>query len=347
MKALFKTKKGFGNVELVDIAEPKCGDAEIKIKIKAIGICGTDLHIYEGSFPYFNPPVILGHEFSGVIVEIGNNVRNTKNLNISDKVVVLPSAAVICGNCEYCRSGNFIFCPTRKGMGHGVNGGMTEYICLREELVFKLPENVSFEAGSLVEPLSCCIQSVDDFVNIVPTQHCLVSGPGSIGLLILMLLKLRNSNVVLAGITKDEKRLEIGKRLGGDLVLNIEKEDFTTSLYNKFGIKEVDVCFECSGSGKSLNNCISHLKRMGFLIQVGIFDNEQVIKINDIVFKQIALFGSLGFTWRSWFKSLEMLKNNKLNLDLLITHKYRLDAWEDAFNKAKEPDSLKVIIEPF
>ena len=188
---------------------------------------------------------------------------------------------------------------------------------------------------------------MDDFVNILPTQYCLVSGPGSIGLLILMLLKLRNSNVVLAGITKDEKRLEIGNKLGGDLVLNVEKEDFTTSLYNKFGIKEVDVCFECSGSGKSLNNCINHLKRMGSIIQVGIFDNEQVIKINDIVLKQIALFGSLGFKWRSWFKSLEMLKNNKLNLDLLITHKYKLDAWKDAFNKAKESESLKVIIEPF
>jgi L-iditol 2-dehydrogenase len=347
MKALFKTKKGFGNVELLEIAEPKCGDSEIKIRIEAIGICGTDLHIYEGSFPYFNPPVILGHEFSGVIVEIGRNVKNIKNLNIGDRIVVLPSAAVICGNCEYCRSGNFIFCSTRKGMGHGVNGGMTEYICLREELVFKLPENVSFEAGSLVEPLSCCIQSVDDFVNIKPTQYCLVSGPGSIGLLILMLLKLRNSNVILAGISKDEKRLEVAKKLGADLALNVEKEDLTAILQNKFGIKEVDVCFECSGAGKSLNSCITYSKKMGSIIQVGIFGNDQVIRINDIVLKQIALFGSLGFTWKSWLKSLELLKNNKLKLDIIVTHKYKLDSWSDAFEKAQEPDSLKVILEPF
>lgn len=346
MKALFKTKKGFGNVELLDIPEPECKDTEIKIKVKAIGICGTDLHIYEGSFPYYNTPVILGHEFSGVIVEVGKNVRNTKNLNFGDEVVILPSAAVICGNCEYCRSGNFIFCSARKGMGHGVNGGMTEYVCVREELVFKLPESVSFEVGSLVEPLSCCIQGVDDFVNILPTQYCLVSGPGSMGLMVLMLLKLRSSNVILAGITKDKQRLEAGNKLGGDLVLDTEKEDLMNSLYNRFGIKEVDVCFECSGSGKSLNNCISYSKKMGSIIQVGIFNGDQVIKINDIVLKQLTLFGTLGFTWKTWLKSLDMLKNNKLNLDTIITHKYKLEEWSDAFNKAKEPDSLKVIIEP-
>ena len=150
MKALFKTKKGFGNVELIEIPEPKCKDIEIKIKIKAIGICGTDLHIYEGSFPYFNPPVILGHEFSGEIIEIGKNVSNKKNLKLGDKIVVLPSAAIICGVCEYCRSGNFIFCSDRRGMGHGVNGGMAEFMCVRDELIFKLPENVSFEVGTLI-----------------------------------------------------------------------------------------------------------------------------------------------------------------------------------------------------
>ncbi len=347
MKALFKTNKGFGNVELIDIKEPECGNTEIKIKVKAIGICGTDLHIYEGSYP-FNPPVILGHEFTGEINEIGKDVKNIKNFALGDKVVVLPSIAVICGNCEYCRSGNFIFCSERKGMGHGVNGGMTEYVCVREEMVFKLPENIGFETGTLIEPLSCCIQSVDDFVNILPTQYCLVSGPGPIGLLVMMLIKLRNSKVILTGIAKDEKRLELGKKLGGDLALNIEKEDLSACLYERFGKKEVDVCFECSGSGKSINNCINISKRTGFIVQVGMFNSsEQVVKISDIVLKQLTLYGSRGFTWRSWFKSLELLKDKKINPDPIITHKYKLTEWAEAFDKAKEPDSLKVIIEPF
>lgn len=346
MKALIKRKKGFGNVELVDIEEPKCKDNEIKIKVKSVGVCGTDLHIYEGNFPYYNPPVILGHEFSGEIVEIGKNVQNAKNININDRVVVLPSAAVICGSCEYCKSGNFIFCPSRKGMGHGVNGAMTEYVCVREDLVYKLPDNISFEAGALVEPLSCCVQSVDDFVNILPTDCCLVSGSGTIGLLILALLKLRNCRVALAGISSDEKRFEIGKKIGADLIINIEKEEIGKSLFNKFGLNSFDKCFECSGVEASLNNCINYLKRMGFLIQMGLSGKNFFVSFDCIVTKQLTVFGSMGFTLRSWNKSLELLKENKLKADHFITHKYKLDEWEKAFNKPKEADSIKVIIEP-
>jgi L-iditol 2-dehydrogenase len=346
MKALVKIKKGFGNVELVEIPEPKCKDDEIKIKIRAVGICGTDLHIYEGNFPYFNTPVILGHEFSGEIVEIGKNIQNKKKLCIKDRVVILPSAAVICGSCEYCKNGNFIFCPSRKGMGHGVNGGMTEYVCVREELVYKLPDSVSFEVGTLTEPLSCCVQSVDDFVNILPTHYCLVSGSGTIGLLVLSLLKLRNCKVILAGISRDKQRLEIGKEIGADLTINVEKEDIGENLYNKFGLRNFNVCFECSGVNESLKNCISYLKRMGFLIQVGLFGKDCLVDFNDIILKQLTVFGSLGFTWKSWDKSLELLVNDKLRLDRFITHKYKLDEWEEAFNKSKEADSVKVILDP-
>lgn len=344
MKALIKTKKGFGNVELADIPEPECKNDEIKIRVKAIGICGTDLHIYEGNFPYYNTPVILGHEFSGEIIEIGKNIQNKKKLSINDRVVILPSAAVICGSCEYCKSGNFIFCPYRKGMGHGVDGAMTEYVCVREEMVYKLSDGVSFEVGTLTEPLSCCVQSVDDFVNILPTYHCLVSGPGTIGLLILSLLKLRNSKVTLAGISRDEKRLEIGREIGADLVINVEKEELGKSLYNNFGLRDFDVSFECSGVSESLMNSINYLKKMGFLIQVGLFNKDSLLNFNDIILKQLTVFGSLGFTWKSWDKSLELLKNDRLKLGMFITHKYKLDEWKKAFNKSKEADSLKVII---
>ncbi len=346
MKALIKTIKGSGNVELVDIPEPECKDSEIKIQIKAVGICGTDLHILEGSFPYYNSPVILGHEFSGEIVGIGKNVENYKKFNIGDRIVGLPSAAIICGECDYCKSGNFIFCPSRKGMGHGTDGAMTEFICIREELVYKLPDRISFEVGSLTEPLSCCVQSVDDFVNIFPEHNCLVSGAGSIGLLVLSLLKQKNCKVALAGMSNDKKRLEIGSKLGADLVIDVEKEDIGESLYNKFGINEFDVCFECAGARESLINCIDYLKKMGSLVQVGLFQKDFSINFNNIVFKQLALFGSLGFTWKSWEKSLELLKSDRLGLDLFITDIYKLTEWEEAFNKVRESGSLKVILKP-
>lgn len=346
MKALVKIKKGFGNVELIDVPEPQCKQDEIKIKVKAVGICGTDLHIYEGSFPYFNIPVILGHEFSGEIVEIGKIVKNEKNLCIGNKVTVLPSAAVICGSCEYCKSGNFIFCPERKGMGHGTNGAMTEYVCVREELVYKLSDNISFEEGSLTEPLSCCIQAVDDFVNISPTDSCLVSGPGTIGLLISSLLKMRNSTVVLTGISKDKKRLEIGKSIGIDIAINIGEKRIEKELIKELRLERFDICFECSGAASSLTSCINNLKKMGSLIQVGLLGSDSLVNLGNVVLHQLTLYGTLGFSWQSWGKSLEILKSGKLRADLLITHKYKLDEWEEAFRKSREDDSVKVIIEP-
>jgi len=345
MKALVKTKKGINNVELLDIQKLKCDDDKIMIKVKAVGICGTDLHIYEGSWPKYNPPVVLGHEFSGRIIEIGKNVENYKKFCIDDRIVVLPSAAVICGKCEYCRNGNFIFCQSRKGMGHGVNGAMVEYVCIREELIYKLPEKISYGEGALVEPLACSVQAVDDFVNILPTHNCLVSGPGPMGLLILSLLKLKNCNVILAGISQDKKRLEIGKKMGADLAVNIEKVNMREILHSSFESDGFDECFECSGAGTSLINCINYLKKMGSLVQVGLYNKDIKIDFNNITFKQLAVFGSLGFTWESWDRSLALLKSGLIKLDSLITHRYKLEEWEEAFHKSKDEDSLKVIIE--
>jgi len=345
MKALIKTKKGPGNVELTDLPEPDCGACEIKIKVKTIGICGTDLHIQEDSFPNYYPPVILGHEFSGKIVEIGSNVENVKKLSVGDRIVVLPSAAIICGECSYCKSGNFIFCPSRRGMGHGTDGAMTEYVCVREDLVYKLSENISYAAGAMVEPLACCVQAVDDFVDILPSHHCLVSGPGPIGLLVLLLLKLKKARVILSGISKDKKRLETGSKIGADLAVNSENEDTLKMLYSKFNIHNFDICFECSGAGASLINCIDYTRKMGSLVQVGLFSGDIKIDFNNITFKQLAVFGSLGFNWGSWDKSLNILKNGLIDIDPLITHRYGLEDWEKAFEKSRDPDSLKVIIE--
>jgi L-iditol 2-dehydrogenase len=346
MKALIKTKKGPGNVELIEIPEPACKADEIKIRVKAVGICGTDLHILEDSFPYYNPPVILGHEFSGEVAALGKGVKNYRKLKPGDRVGVLPSAAIICGKCEYCRSGNFIFCPSRKGMGHGTDGAMTEYVCISEDLVYRLPDNISFETATLLEPLACCVQAVDDFIKILPEHYCMVSGPGTIGLLVLTLLKLKKCRTLLAGISKDKERLDMGKRIGADLVVDTGNEDAGKVLEERYGKDVFDICFECSGASGSFKNCIDKLKKMGTLIQMGIFHKDFNFDFNNVIFKQLAVYGSLGFTWKVWERSLELMKENKLGLDLFITDSYRLAEWEKAFNKAAESGSLKVIIQP-
>ena len=148
MRALIKYAPGEGNVSLGETPEPDCGGGKVKIEVRFCGVCGTDLHVLHDTFPNC-PPVILGHEFSGVVVETG---RGVTKVAAGEMVTVFPASAVICGKCPYCRSGHFLFCPTRRGMGHGVNGAFTRYAAVREDQVYNIPERPSFEEAALSEP---------------------------------------------------------------------------------------------------------------------------------------------------------------------------------------------------
>lgn len=341
MKALVKVKRGAGNIALMDVKEPVPLDKELKVQVKAVGVCGTDLHIYHGTFPYYNTPVVLGHEFSGVVIDKGADVTK---FQIGDRVVVLGSAAIICGECKYCRSGNFIFCPGRKGMGHGVNGAMSEFVTVREDICYLVPSDVSFEEASLVEPLSCCLQAVEYLTPIHSGDFCLVSGPGSIGLLCLLLLRKRNITTVLLGLAKDEFRLNLGKKIGADCTAKADEEDVMQVIEENFMKDSFDVCFECSGFSDSLTKCIDLVAKMGSVIQVGIFNSLTTLDFNKVILKQLKIFGSLGFNFEIWQKSYELITSKKLDLKPIITHKFKLEDWEKAFQIAASPISGKVII---
>src|SRR5215467_2662044 len=136
MKALVKYASGNGNMDVLDMPEPECGANQVKVEIAFCGVCGTDIHVMHDTFRNF-PPVILGHEMAGTVVEEGKNVTTAKP---GDRVTVLGATAVTCGACEYCRTGYFIFCRNRRGMGHGVNGAFTRYVVVRPDQLYRVPE---------------------------------------------------------------------------------------------------------------------------------------------------------------------------------------------------------------
>ena len=210
MKALVKLGPGVGNVELIDVAEPACPANGVKIEVKFTGICGTDLHVYHDTFKNY-PPVILGHEFAGVVCETG---LGATTLKIGDRVTVLPSSAVVCGKCEFCRQGYYMFCPIRRGMGHGVNGSFTRFAAVREDQCYKLPDDVSFEEAAMAEPFAAALQAVGELSACTVGDSVLLSGPGPIGLLCLMVLVNQGCRVIVAGTAADLPRLEMAKALG-------------------------------------------------------------------------------------------------------------------------------------
>jgi len=156
MKALVKYQPGDGNVELRDVEAPVCGENQVKIEVACCGVCGTDLHVVHDRFRNY-PPVILGHEFAGTIVEAGRAVREFRP---GDGVTVLGAMTVTCGRCVYCRKGELMFCPERRGMGHGVDGAFARYAVAREDQLFRLPDNLTLDQGALVEPFAAAVHAV-------------------------------------------------------------------------------------------------------------------------------------------------------------------------------------------
>ena len=184
MKALTKYQKGVGNVELMDMPEPDCTHNQLILEVNCCGICGTDLHVYHDTFKNY-PPVILGHEFSGKVVELGPNV---KDIALGDTFSVLGATAVTCGKCSYCYKGEFMFCKNRRGMGHGVNGAFTKYVAVRPDQLYRIPAGITMEEAAVVEPLAAAVHAVCDVARFRLGDVVLVSGPGPIGLLCAKLL---------------------------------------------------------------------------------------------------------------------------------------------------------------
>ena len=341
MKAIVKLKEGVGNVVLTDRPEPSVKKNEVKIKVEAVGICGTDVKIKHGT-TWSNPPVILGHELSGTVAEVGEDVKSVKP---GDRVVT-ETGNVVCGHCYYCRTGNFLMCKDRLSIGYGVDGGMAEYCVVREDIVHILPDEIPFDAGSLCEPAAVSVHAVYDAVKVIPTDTVVVIGSGSIGLLVAQLVKNFGATVIVTGLTQDEGRLSVAKELGIDYTVNTQKENVGKIVDDITGGRGADLVFECSGSVPGVNTGMSLLKKMGALVQIGLTKPTMEIEYSMLTAKQISLIGTFGHKWQSWDTALKLMQQGKINAGALISHRFPMEKWEEAFDIAESGKGIKVVIFP-
>lgn len=339
MTALVKAAHGPAQLRLTRVPEPECPPGKVKLEVAFTGVCGTDIHLYHDRFPS-RPPVILGHEFAGTITEVGTGVTG---LRPGDRVTVLGASTVICGKCEYCRQGYFMFCADRLGMGHGVDGSFTRYVVVRPDQAYKLPESVSFEEGALTEPFASAVQAVEELTPLSSGDTVLISGPGPIGLLCALLLVGR-AKVIVAGAPQDELRLQLAAKLGADVVVNFSRDDLLATVSKETRGRGVDVALECAGTKESVVNCLHALRKLGRLIQVGIVASEVSLPYDLILFKQIQVYGSLGYSLKTWQRTLQILEQRKIRLTSLITHKLPLSRWREAFDLCESRRGIKVLL---
>lgn len=341
MKALVKTEPGPGNVKLSEVNEPIPGFGQVKIAVKYCGICGTDLKIEKDLAPS-KPPVILGHEFCGIVHEIGEGVNNFKK---GDRVVS-ETMAFSCGSCKYCYTGNYMMCDNRLSAGYGVDGGFAEFCVIREGALHKLPDNVSFEQGALAEPLAVCIHFVIELSNLKLGEFVLVSGAGTIGLLAAFVAKTAGAYVILAGTSCDIERLKIGKEMGADRVMNIEEEDLSSVIKEITAGYGVDKAFECAGTATSVQNCIQSLRKRGTLTQVGLNEKLVPTDFNQISRKELRIIGSFGHNWANWETSIHLLKNFGDVISKVISDIRPLEDWMEAFKEMENRTAIKILLYP-
>jgi len=342
MKALRKLRRGPGNVELVNVDPPRPGEGEVIVKVQYAGVCGTDIHILHDLYPKALPPVTLGHEFCGVVSELGIDVQGWK---VGDRVTV-ESAAEFCGVCEFCRSGQTQRCEKRQAFGSGRDGAFAPFVVTRQNGLHRLPDHVSFQEGALCEPLACAVHAVMERSSVEPGQKVLVTGPGPIGLLVLQVAKAVGATVVISGTQRDEERLKLAKRMGADQFVQIDQQDLN-SLVHEFtrGIG-VDAAYECSGAEDALSDCFQGVRRGGEIVQVGLFGSPIELNYDQVTFKEVQVKGSFTHNRRTWEKAIDLLRDRKVDLTSLVSREFPLDQWEEAFRLFERGVGLKYLFYP-
>lgn len=342
MKAAIKKAQVFNGMNLEDVEIPEIKNDLVKIKVKFTGICGTDIHTYKGEYANAKLPLVLGHEFSGEVVEVGSNVTKVK---VGDRVTS-ETTFTTCGECIYCHSKDYNLCSHRKGIGTQANGSMAEYVVCREESVHILPDNVSFEAGALTEPVACVVHAALEKTSIDANDVVLVLGPGPIGILLAQVVRAQGAKVIMTGITQDTDRLKFAKEIGVDITIDTMKEDLKILLEHETNGYGPDKIFDCTGVVSAVNQALPLIKKKGTFIQVGIFkDHVTPIDTNAIIQREVEYIGCRSQKPSSWPLALDLLSNGDIDADKMITSKYKLEDFQDAFLAVMDGKDMKVLIE--
>lgn len=343
MKALVKYAPGRGNLEIREVPQPKPGSGQVKVEVKAAGVCGSDLHIYHDEIAIpVQPPVIIGHEFAGVIAELGEGVEH---LRVGDRVTC-ETTAWSCGTCLQCRIGRYNMCADRKVIGYALDGCFAPYCVVNHQQVHLLPDTVDYLAGALTEPLACCVHAVLELTSISAGDLVVVAGPGPIGLLCVQLAKAAGGYVIACGTATDEDRLGKAQQLGADLTVAMPDQDLQQVVGQLSGLQGADIFLECSGAPAAARLGLEITRRGGQYTQIGLFPGPFELSFDQIAYKELRVTGSLGQRWTSWERALKLLGQGQVDTRSLVSHVLPLTEWREAFRLFETKQGLKIVLEP-
>ena len=344
MKALVKTQKGVGFIEVMDMPEPTPGPGEVTIEVAACGICGSDIHVRHDSFPYW-PPVILGHEFTGTVVACGSGCRIYKP---GDRIVAEPHTRA-CGQCYLCRTGNIQICPQKRSPGWGIHGGMARTICYPETLLHRIPDTMTWDQAVVVEPTANVVTDLILRTRLVPGDAVVVVGPGPIGLLAAMVARAVGArDVAIVGTPGDVAlRFAKARELGFNNLINIGETDAVKAVMDLTHGIGADVIVECSGAPRAIPTCADMVRKRGRICAMGLTGNRMVeMPWDKFQFKAVDVQFCMSTEYESWDRTISLIASGAVNAEAVITHRGGLEDWERIFDDIENLKALKGVLIP-
>ncbi len=303
---------------------------EALIKVQQAGICGSDVHAYFGKHPFIHCPIVLGHEFVGIVEQCGDGTEEL----LGQRVTVLPSLA--CGRCPQCREGRYNICQTLKVIGCQAPGAFAEYVLVPKDRIFTLPHALDWDLGTLVEPLAVAVHAVRRAANI-GGKNTLVLGCGTIGLMTTYVLAAYGAGTITA-VDYEAARRTLAESMGANKTLSPDQPLQ----------KPIHTAFECVGIAQTTNQAIACIEKGGEIVILGVFEEDVSVNMGLVQDKELSMLGTLMYTDSDYAEAIRLLDANPGAVRQLITHRYDLDQIDDAFQflASRPSEAIKVIIRP-
>jgi 2-desacetyl-2-hydroxyethyl bacteriochlorophyllide A dehydrogenase len=353
MKAVIK--KGYEDhmLEYTDIPKPEVGPGDVLIRVKAAGICGSDLPLYYGKVEgkTVDYPIVIGHEFAGEVCRVGEGVEAWK---IGDRVVS-DNTGYVCGKCYACGSGEYLFCAHRKGMGNDMDGGFAEYVKIPAQVLnafpnclYQIPENVSYEHAAILDPCCNAYKAIIQEAQMLPGQTIVVFGAGALGLFCVQIAQIAGAGrIIVVGMKEDQEvRFSRAKELGATDFIVADGENVVERARALAGEEGVAVVVDCAGAPVVLQQSIELIRNGGKIVKIGYSKNPIGFSLDNMALKGVTLIGHMGYNSTSWKNCIELLTQGRVRMDSIISHRMPLSQWEQGIEMVKARIATKVILVP-
>ena len=331
---------GQHEIEVKELSIPTLQKDELLVHVDACGVCGTDFHIYEGNAPA-KIPVVLGHEYTGIIIDSGSKFDNLK---IGDKIAINPN--IHCGYCEFCRKGKINLCSNLKALGVTLNGGMSQLSVVPVTQAHLLPNDFPFSKSVFAEPVSCCIHGINQ-ADIVPGEKVLIIGAGTIGLIMLQLAQLRGASEVIVLDPLQFKR-DMADSLNADHVFNPSNDKTDEKIFD-ITSGGADTIIECVGSQNAGESAVKFSKKGGKVVIFGLANSSAVINIymQSFFHKELTLKSSI-LNPNTFQPAVDLIINKKINVEIFDPHPIQLqqDKIKNLFNGSDNTNIIKFMVTP-